>query len=186
MELLVTIVVVTILLAAGVPAFKDFVKSNRVTAQANDLVSAIQLARSEALKRGSYMILCASDDQANCTGKDTWTNGWIIFSDMDPSDPASGPNPIVGTGKCLASEDCIIKISQGLSEGSTLTTNADFLCFLPTGLSGTHLPPSTVCSRDNADAVEFKLEARDCEKNQARKISVTPKGHTLVAVDKCS
>jgi type IV fimbrial biogenesis protein FimT len=78
-ELLITIVVLTIVLAAGVPAFQSFIKNNRVTAQANDLVSTIQLARSEALKRGTNTVVCASDDQAKCTGKDTWSDGWIVF-----------------------------------------------------------------------------------------------------------
>ena len=86
-ELLITIVVVSILLAAGVPAFKDFIKNNRVTAQANDLVSAIQLARSEALKRGVNTVVCASQDQKTCTeDKNTWADGWIVYSDFDPGD----------------------------------------------------------------------------------------------------
>ena len=59
-ELLITIVVVTILLAAGVPAFKDFIKNNRVTAQANALAVAIQMGRNEAVKRGVNVVVCAS------------------------------------------------------------------------------------------------------------------------------
>ena len=70
-ELLITIVVLTILLATGAPAFKDFIKNNRVTGQINGHVSVIQQARSEALKRGTNIVVCASDDQATCTGKDT-------------------------------------------------------------------------------------------------------------------
>ena len=86
-ELLITIVVVTILLAAGVPAFQSFIKNNRVTAQTNGLISAIQLARSEALKRGANSGV-RQNDQARCTGKDTWTDGWICFlaGDTDQSD----------------------------------------------------------------------------------------------------
>ena len=94
-ELLITIVVVSILLAAGVPAFQSFIKNSRVTSQTNDLISTIQLARSEALKRGTNMVVCASSDQTTCTGKDTWADGWIVFSDLDPN---NGPNPDVGTG----------------------------------------------------------------------------------------
>lgn len=165
-ELLITIVVLTILLATGVPAFKDFIKNNRVTAQTNNLVSAIQLARSEALKRGTDMVVCASDDQATCTGKDTWAAGWIVFSDFDPSD---GADPDVGTGKCLDTEDCIMAIRTGLPEGSTLTTDADNVRFLPTGLSGV------------GAEVELTLKAKNCEKNQARKVKVTKQGHTVVS-----
>lgn len=175
-ELLITIVVLTILLAVGVPAFQSFIKNNRVTAQANDLVSTIQLARSEALKRGTNTVVCASNDQATCTGKDTWADGWIVFSDFDPSD---GANPVVGTGKCVDKEDCIMATRTGLAAGSTLTTDAGNVCFLPTGMSGTHL--AGACSSESVEEVEFKLKANNCEKNQARKVIVTKQGHTLVS-----
>jgi type IV fimbrial biogenesis protein FimT len=159
------------LLAVGVPAFQSFIKNNRVTAQANDLASTIQLARSEALKRGTNTVVCASDDQAKCTGKDTWADGWIVFSDFDPSD---GANPDVGTGKCVGEEDCIIATRTGLSAGNTLTTTADNIRFLPTGLSGV------------GATVEFTLKPKNCEKLQARKVTITPQGHTLVSTVACS
>ena len=41
-ELLITIVVVSVLLAAGVPSLMEFIKNNKLTAQANSLVAAIQ------------------------------------------------------------------------------------------------------------------------------------------------
>jgi type IV fimbrial biogenesis protein FimT len=168
-ELLITIVVLTILLAAGAPAFMDFIKNNRVTAQTNDLVSAIQLARSEALKRGANMVVCASNVPATCTGKDTWTDGWIVFSDLDGNNA-----PDTGTGKCLNTEDCIIASRAGLPQGSSLTTTADNIRFFPTGLPG------------NGAEVDLMLKAKNCEKNQARKVTVTKQGHTQVSTVGCS
>ena len=181
LELLIAIVVATILLAAGTPAFNDFVKNNRVTGQTNDLVSVIQLARSEALKRSTNVVVCASSDQASCTGKDTWTNGWIVFSDFDPTD---GPDPDVGTGKCADDEDCIVTTRGVLSHGSTITTEAKSLCFLPTGLSGTAPSSSTEHCANVANEVNIIIKAGNCEKKQARKVVVTTRGHTLVS--KCS
>jgi type IV fimbrial biogenesis protein FimT len=187
-ELLITIVVVSILLAAGVPAFKDFIKNNRVTAQTNDLVSAIQLARSEALKRGVNTVVCASQDQKTCTeDKNTWADGWIVYSDFDPGD---GTDPVVGSGICddEKGEDCIMKTSNGLSEGSSLTATADRLCFLPTGLPGTNSstdPASCTTEMSNVTDFKFTLEAKNCEKNQAREITVKKQGHTLVSTCTC-
>jgi type IV fimbrial biogenesis protein FimT len=181
-ELLITIVVLSILLAAGAPAFKDFIKNNRVTGQINNLVSVIQLARSEALKRGTNMVVCASDNQTTCTGKDTWADGWILFSDLDRDSL-----PDVGTGKCLETEDCIMATRTSLPEGTTLTTDSgnDNVCFLPTGLSGTHTP--SACNNDgNIVEVEFTLQAKNCEKTQARQVKVTKQGHTLVSTVACS
>jgi type IV fimbrial biogenesis protein FimT len=177
-ELLITIVVLTILLAAGVPSFQAFIKNNRVTGQTNDLVSAIQLARSEALKRGTNAVVCASDDQATCTDdKDTWADGWIVFSDFDPSD---GADPDVGTGKCVDEEDCVMATRTGLSGGSTLKSNVGFVRFLPTGLADNNVK-CVVKGVDKEKTVCFTLEAKNCERDQARKVEVTPQGHTLVS-----
>ncbi len=184
-ELLITIVVVSILLAAGAPSIKDFIKNNRVTGQINGHVSVIQQARSEALKRGTNMVVCASDDQATCThDKDTWADGWILFSDLNLNN-----DPDVGTGKCLETEDCIVATRTGLPEGSTLTTAADLVCFLPTGLSGTDTssnPTSCTPESSKVTSVEFILKAKNCEKTQARKLTVTKQGHTLVSTVACS
>jgi type IV fimbrial biogenesis protein FimT len=181
-ELLVTLVVVSILLAVGAPAFQDFIKNNRVTGQTNDLVSAIQLARSEALKRGTNMVVCASTDQATCTGKDTWARGWIVFSDLNLNNA-----PDVGTGKCLETEDCIMASRKVLSEGSTVTTIADNVRFLPTGLADNTYSVATSCGGENTvKTVAFTLKAKNCEKTQARKICITQQGHTLVSTVACS
>jgi type IV fimbrial biogenesis protein FimT len=51
-ELLITIVVLAVLLTLAAPSFRDVIQNNRVTAQANELVSALHLARAEAVKRG--------------------------------------------------------------------------------------------------------------------------------------
>ena len=183
-ELLVTIVVATILLAVGVPAFQSFIKNNRVTAQTNDLVSAIQLARSEALKRGVNTVVCASIDQKSCSNnKDTWAAGWIVFSDLNRNNVLDIDN--TDAGECQATEDCVIKTSNGLSHDSTLeTVAASSLCFLPTGLSGTNTsstPTSCTTEASKIASVQFILKAKNCEKNQARKVEITDKGHTQVS-----
>ena len=179
-ELLITIVVVSILLAAGVPAFQSFIKNSRVTAQTNDLISTIQLARSEALKRGTNMVVCASSNQTTCTGKDTWADGWIVFSDLDLNN-----TPDVGSAPLCETEDCIIATRQGLPDGSTLTTDADDVRFLPTGFwhdNSVYMRGTVTCSRQFV----FTLKAKNCEKNQARKVTVTKQGHTLISTVACS
>jgi len=102
-ELLITIVVVSILLATGIPSFMEFVKNNRLSAQANNLVISIQVARSEAVKRGSGSVICASADQATCSGDDDWTTGWIVYSDVNQNG-----NLDLGGGDC-ETDDCIVR-----------------------------------------------------------------------------
>ena len=182
-ELLITIVVITVLLAAGVPAFKDFIKNNRVTAQTNDLISAIQLARSEALKRGSNTVVCASKNQTDCADdKDAWADGWIVFSDVDSDNETN----TIGSGKCAETEDCIMSSRKGLPSGSTLTTTTDKVRFLPTGLADNSGVKTNCGGEETTRTVKFTLKAKNCEKSQAREICINQMGRTSVVTVGCN
>ena len=52
-ELMVTLAVAAILLAVGVPGLRNILLSNRLATTANDVVVALNLARSEAIKRNT-------------------------------------------------------------------------------------------------------------------------------------
>ena len=104
-ELLITIVVASILLATGVPSIMQMIKNNRVTTQANKLVTTIQLARNEAVKRGTRTTLCAANANLdNCSSSTNWTNGWIVFSNLNGDMTAD-----TGTDACLVTEDCLMR-----------------------------------------------------------------------------
>jgi type IV fimbrial biogenesis protein FimT len=77
-ELMVSLLVLSILFAAAVPSFREFTRNNRVIAAQNDLITAINLARSEALKRSSPVTVCASEDGENCSDDTDWSKGWIV------------------------------------------------------------------------------------------------------------
>lgn len=76
-ELIVVIAVVAILTSVAVPNLRQFIQNSRTTASANQLVTAINLARSEAIKRGTEARVCASSDLTTCNSSD-WTDGWIV------------------------------------------------------------------------------------------------------------
>ena len=78
------IAVLAILLATAVPSFASLVANNRASSSANDLLHAIQLTRSEAMRRGHRVYLAPSDGH--------WRNGWVMFVDRNDNrlfDPAS-------------------------------------------------------------------------------------------------
>jgi type IV fimbrial biogenesis protein FimT len=83
-ELMVTLAVAIILIAVGMPLFTGVVGSNRVTGQTNGLVAALQLARSESVKRGLDSFVCASSGtlSVDCAATD-WSDGWSVFADTD-------------------------------------------------------------------------------------------------------
>lgn len=81
LELMITIALAAILLSVGVPSFNGLIKDSRLTVGNNDLVTAFNLARSEAIKRGLRVTVCKSADQASCTTSNNWEQGWLVFTD---------------------------------------------------------------------------------------------------------
>jgi type IV fimbrial biogenesis protein FimT len=84
-ELLITVLIIGVILAIGVPNMAEFTQNSRLSSTSNDLLSSFQVARSEAARSKSNITICASnnplDANANCGG--TFNDGWIIFIDLD-------------------------------------------------------------------------------------------------------
>ena len=86
-EMIVTVSIAAILASIAIPSFTTMIKNNRLTASTNELVSALILARSEALKRSQNVSVCASTNQTSCSGTN-FATGWIVF--VDCSSPPNG------------------------------------------------------------------------------------------------
>ena len=85
MELVVVVAIASILFAIAVPGYAYFVSANRIAVATNDLVSSLQLARSEAIRRTARVTVCKSDNAISavpsCNPAATWQTGWIVFVD---------------------------------------------------------------------------------------------------------
>lgn len=113
-ELMTTLAVAIILLAVGIPAVKTMLANNRAVTETNALVVALNLARSEAVKRNTTVTLCGVSDadvaEPACTGDADWTAGWMVFTDTGTAGTVDGsdtrlrvwqpfdPPPSIGTG----------------------------------------------------------------------------------------
>ncbi len=118
-ELMVTLAVLGILLTVAVPNFQTFVMNGRMASQTNDLITALNLARSEAVRRAANVTVCASSNGTSCTGG--WAAGWIVL------DAAGTP----------------IRVQQALGGGSTLTGGADVASAITFTASGRTTIPAT-------------------------------------------
>ncbi len=114
-ELLITVAIVGVLVALAVPALRGFVLDQRAISRINEFVAAVNFARNEAIKRGTSVTLCASaSPQATrpaCNGRKQWEKGWILFADYDRDAKLD-----VGTGACLAGEDCLLRVWEGIDD----------------------------------------------------------------------
>jgi type IV fimbrial biogenesis protein FimT len=95
-ELLITILVLSILLGLAVPAFRSLMQNDQQWVQTNNLILSLNAARSEAIKNDTNSIpgppailgggqICSSSNGVGCTGT-PWNQGWIVLG-VDPANP---------------------------------------------------------------------------------------------------
>lgn len=113
-ELMITLAIVGILLMVGVPSLKTFMQSNMLVASTNELLSALHVARSEAIKLNTRVSICDSSNGTSCGLTGDWSNGWIVFIDA----AAPTPGDLVNTGDPCAAEntDCLLRIHDAFSD----------------------------------------------------------------------
>ena len=88
-ELVFTVAIAAGLLGFGIPTFRDLGRDSARTREVNQLVHAVHLARSEAIKRNGVVSLCPSTDGDRCAAAGTsWDSGWIVFVNLDRDSPA--------------------------------------------------------------------------------------------------
>lgn len=95
LELMTAVAILGILLGIGVPAFNNLIRGTQIAAESSNLMLALTLARSEAVKRGIRVSVCPpTNANANeCDEDGDWNKGWMVFADdfgdsgvYDPSD----------------------------------------------------------------------------------------------------
>ncbi|HET8698983.1 MAG TPA: GspH/FimT family pseudopilin [Gammaproteobacteria bacterium] len=113
-ELLCTCAIAGAVLGLAVPSVRGTVLDMRRTAEINELVLSIQLARSAASKRGLPVVICKSADRFRCAGGDFgFETGWIVFVDLDgarppqrsPDEPLLLAHAPLGTGTISSNRD---------------------------------------------------------------------------------
>lgn len=76
-ELMVTIAVLAIIASIAAPAMQSLIAANRLSAASTEVVTALQLARSEATRRNAPITVCASNDGVACAATTDWSR-WIV------------------------------------------------------------------------------------------------------------
>lgn len=147
-ELLVVMAIAAILLSIAIPNFQTFVLNNRMASQSNDLLAAMQLARSEAIKRGIRVSVCKSanpmSNAPGCTTGGAWAQGWIVFADGDVAGEVDGTDavihsfgPLAGSSTVTTSADVSDFVSYQSNGQTTLATGAEASFSICPGTTGT-------------------------------------------------
>lgn len=137
-ELLVAVVVLGVVLAIGLPNFFGQMSNNRSLSLSADMVTALNFARGEAIKRAARVSICPSTTGTTCGGTGDWGKGWIAFVDTATSDSATAPT--LGT---------VLKYWNDLNEKSVITvkagsTDVGFIRFVSSGALGSSVTTGRV------------------------------------------
>lgn len=89
-ELMITVAIMSIMLTVGLPSFQSIIVSSRLTSSTNAMVSALQLARFEALKQHKTVTIRKKGTN--------WQDGWDVFVDRNE-------NGNIDSGEALVSYD---------------------------------------------------------------------------------
>ncbi|TXH06003.1 MAG: prepilin-type N-terminal cleavage/methylation domain-containing protein [Nevskiaceae bacterium] len=128
MELLVTIAIAAVLMAVAIPNFSAAMLNERAASQVSSLVTSLDYARSEAVKRDASVCVCASANGSTC-GTD-WSQGWLVYTITGSDCTTVNPG---------ASLNVLNSVMQPQSGSNTLTTNpanTTYLGFLQSGMAG--------------------------------------------------
>jgi len=150
-ELLVTLSIAAILLTVAVPSYITFIQNNRLVSQANDFVTMLNYARSEAVKRNQSITVCSRSTDNSCAGSTIWDSGLLVFAD-------NNGNGTVDAG------DTVLQVRQALEGSNTLRAGAQ----------------TRVTYQANGFSTGFNDTFRLCDARgtaSARAITVTAQGH---------
>jgi type IV fimbrial biogenesis protein FimT len=168
LELMIAITVLGLLLGLAGPSFAELLRNNRVAVNTNELVVALTAARSEAVKRGLPVAVCASNvNQTACAGDTAadWSDGWLVFTDA-----AGTPGVLDGPN------DEVLQRFDAVPGGiAFVSNNLGFIRFGPSGL------PAAA----GAD-LTFSIEHESCTGQNRRTVRITTTGRLHTSKGDCT
>ena len=146
-ELMAAVVCGGILLAIGLPAFGNFIKNSRLTTQTNDVLTALHVARNEAVNRGHNVRVISIN------GDTDWAFGWQIRLDVDNKND-------------IDAEDIVLR-SYDAIENATLVSTDSSIAYESTGF---------IDQEWNPNPIAITLTADSCTATDVRVINVQLSG----------
>jgi type IV fimbrial biogenesis protein FimT len=170
MELLIVISIVGILAAIGTSSFKYVTASNRIATEINALLADMRYARTEAVKEGLFVTVCASADELTCSkSSSSWQSGWIVFSD-----PTSNQT-VASTGAILHVQPAFSAVFSNSTDQFVLDTSIYAVTFNRQGF-GASIPANT------QPAVTMALRTQPENTSWTRCLAITVVG--LLSIEK--
>ena len=172
-ELMMVLAIAGVMVALATPSMGEFMANNRMTSNANDLLTAVYRARSESVKRHAQTILCfTSDSEAKeplCDGDGS--QGWVVFADTDAS------------GTVNDDEEVLLRhgpIPNTMTLSSRPADNEGYVAFNNAGFARNIALGEAVASVVMCDKRGNKATASGPEYSAARGVTISPTGRPKV------
>lgn len=151
-EMMVTLIILAIISSLAGPSFTKMIRESRVKTASNSLMTGFNLARSEAIRRGKAIHLCAVNDPTAsppvCNGAaNGWLTGWVMFINTDNDDPI-----VIDAGE-------EIRIGDPMNGVTVVGPAGGMVTFSPRG-------------QPTAGAGDYTFNANGCEAGVDKQISV--------------
>lgn len=80
-EILIILAAIAIVVVISVPGSTMVLEHYRLKSASTDLLTGLNIAREEAIKRHSTVRVCPSSNGRFCRSDGNWDQGWLVFSD---------------------------------------------------------------------------------------------------------
>lgn len=138
LEVMLTLSILAIAMAIAFPSFSSMLTTQKIKSKRDELMSAFQYARTEAVAQNRPVSICAStnpwDSSPTCSSSTDWATGWIVFYDS-----STNTTPIPGT--ILRSYPKADGIN--VNYNSTGAASSSLIRYVATGMMDTIFNPGT-------------------------------------------
>jgi type IV fimbrial biogenesis protein FimT len=150
-ELAVVLAIVAILCLVASPGLSRTAATRALAAQSSEFMAALRFARSEALKRGTAVTVCASAPggaSLACQGARMadWRSGWIVFGDRDRRGVLDEHTPVLRIQPPLQRTGGVAgtRASISFTAGGFSTDASSHFLFSPPVESALDAPPAVM------------------------------------------
>lgn len=162
-EMMIVLILIAIVAGIGIPNLTQMIRNNQMATHANSLLGALQLARSEAIRRGVPVAVCGSSNGSSCD-QSAWGQGWIVYANTS----GAGTDP-------SATGNEIVRISQSDSDITGTVSGGAGSVIRFAGNSTLH----------TSSARHIFLTRTECGAEGARRVTVVAGGRAAIEEEEC-
>lgn len=161
-EVVITLAVAMVLLILALPSFRETVIRNNVKEINNTLIYSLNLARTEAVRRGTEV------EVINLSGTANWSGGWQIVANTSFANP---PFTSATAGTLVITNQAAVPTTYVVCGMSTPGGTNDRVVFTPTGvISG-------------ATGFDLNVNRPDSKPTLSQRVTVQPGGLVRNKID---